>query len=244
MKETESFRNDSEPFRRPLKLEYKGTISDLKKFENDDRYIVRVEPLTKTHDHKEFREAMERFEVVSGLHYAPYWDLVAKARDETGQVSTSLKNQHGEYNATYRVTKRVEGLSLDDYVKKPDGSIPSDQISKCMEGIAKYWIDSYNERVTFSPEIRPDQFVYGSVEGDKNNKMYMVDLDNLLFAPPSEEEILEVLNDCLAYLVALGEYAPDSSATISIIKNFIANNVSWEDELTDSINQQIHTLTS
>ncbi len=86
--------------------------------------------------------------------------------------------------------------------------------------------------------------MYGSVEGDTHNKMYMVDLDNLLFAPPSEEEILEVLNDCLAYFVALGDYVPDSSATISIIQNFIANNVSWEDELTDSINQQIHTLTS
>lgn len=244
MKEIESMRNDSEPFRRPLKLEYQGTISDIKKFQNDDRYIVRVEPLTRTHDHKEFRGVMERFEAVSGLHYAPYWDIIGKARDESGQVSPSLKDQHGEYKATYRVTKRVAGISLGDYIKNPDGSIPLDQISKCMEGIVEYWIDSYNERATFSPEIRPEQFVYGSVEGDTNNKMYMVDLDNLLFAPPSEEEVLEGLNDCLGYLVALGEHAPDPSATIGKIKNFIANNVTWEDELTDSINEKIHTLTS
>lgn len=244
MNETEPVRNDSEPFRHALELEYQGTISELRKFQNDDRYIVRVEPLTKPDDHKEFREVMERFEAVSGLHYAPYRDLIAKARDETNQVSPGLKNQHGEYNATYRVTKRVAGISLGEYLKNPDGSIPPDQISKCMEGIVKYLIDSYNERVTFSPEIRPDQFVYGKVEGDTNNKMYMVDLDNLVLSQPSEEEVLEGFNDCLSYLVALGEHAPDSSATISKIKNFIANNVSWEDELTDSINEQIHTSTS
>lgn len=137
----------------------------------------------------------------------------------------------------------MEGISLSDYLKNPDGSIPPDQISKCMEGIVKYLIDSYNERVTFSPEIRPDQFVYGKVEGDTNNKMYMVDLDNLVFSQPSEEEVLEGFNDCLGYLVALGEHTPDSSATIRKIKDFIANNVSWEDELTDDINEKIHILT-
>lgn len=189
-----------EPFRQPLEHIQQGSIAELKKFINDDRYIVRVEPYKDYLDYPAFNQALLDFEQQSGLKVVPHRVVIGAAKyNESNEVIVEDLDEARNFKAVFHVTSRVDGLDAFDR-GAPNNAIPPEEIAKLMEGIITYFSNAYENGLPNIPEIRPNQFMYGTVEGEPNHQFYMVDLDNALQDNTTADDIFGSITDCIEYL--------------------------------------------
>ncbi len=212
MTEKPNPRNDQEPFNKSTARIEQGTISEFKKFEDDDRYIVRVEPYEAAFDPAKFRKALIQFEQQSGLDVVKYRDVIAKSK-YTGQDEVESKqiDENGFYPAVYRLVDRVNGVDLDTGVT--EGSLPIAEITRLLDGLVTYglYADSYKGSIV--SEIRPSQFMYGTTAEDNVSKWYMVDLDYGLHSAGTWYTI-ECFYDCYEQIVKKYPAQPEFTNSI------------------------------
>ena len=184
----ESNINQGEPFSDNLTYRTKGKESELAYFENDPRYVVRIEPITNQKDSKRFAKAINIIRTVSDIEVPEYWDVVGS---------------NNGVKSTYRVTKKVFGVSLGEYIDNPDNKIPNEVLSRFFQQIAEYIDYVYENKLPTIGDLRPDQFMYGKTEEAQKDKLYLVDLDDFTMEQCTPIYLREVIKYCYQYISRL-----------------------------------------
>lgn len=225
MSESETTSLKNEPFKNRLLGRVQGKESELAFFENDNRYIVRIEPITEIKDKERFAEALEILRNVSDIKVPEYWDVVG---DNNGVKST------------FRVTKKVSGLSLGEYIDNPDGRIPTEVLSQFFQQIVDYLEHVYKNKLPVLGDIRPDQFMYGKVEEEQKEYLYLIDLDDFAMSRCTPIYLREVIKYCYQYISRLEK---DLNLLIPLQKMLaLLNSTAEELEISEDDRQNLNML--
>ncbi len=194
-------RGDKEPFYQPTERIRTGTFSDIKKFQNDDRYVVRVEPSMRIPSREflnSFENTLQDFAKTTGLKVPNNWLVKAKAKYESGSPRSVVKDNDGEYVALYRVVESVDGINASDKL------VPTDQRVRLVSSLFHYFKNNWQLDKPFIPEVRPTQFIYGHTKTNSQLDFYMVDLDYSWEQSTAEADVIKAVLDCFSYIRYMG----------------------------------------
>ncbi len=89
-----------------------------------------------------------------------------------------IQNSEGAYFGDI-IVDRVSGKPLVDVIKEGDGKLTIEDLDKFGETFARYYIDKKRSGGTALSDLRIDQFIWGTIEGDTTERAYFIDLDPL-----------------------------------------------------------------
>lgn len=193
-----------EPFAAPLKDGPTAFNGDLRRLENSDDYVVRVEPYSGFEDLVGHTRAHKHFEEISGLHVVPYWDVIGETDPPERLIDVNYHDDsrfRAVFHVAQNVTSEVSRVDVSEFDFPPDIAL------QMIEGLTEYYIVTFERGLPYSYEIRPGQFMYGKVKNDTEPKLYMVDVD---YALDKCETVRDLIWNLDNNMVFINEYSPNS----------------------------------
>ncbi len=82
--------------------------------------------------------------------------------------------------AMVTVTDMIDGKNLDEVTFGENNRVAAEQYENFFDGMTKCCIDKFFEEGLYIADLKNEQFVYGKRKGDKEDKIYYVDVDPIL----------------------------------------------------------------
>ncbi len=223
--------NYPEPFISSLVEGPAAFYGDLRKFENQDNYIVRVEQYTGNQDLLGYKSALHNFEQISGLSIIPYWDVIGESDPPEDLIGVKYSD-NCRFPAVFHIAKLISSVNVSPNTSVLDFS--PEVAAELIDGLTDYFISTYESGVPYSYEIRPSQFMYGKIIGDEFPKLYMVDVDYALSDNATIGDLLWNLSFNVDYLK---DYFPNISLRRSAnrILDYLTNNLKIKQWSQDSL---------
>lgn len=178
--------NYPEPFRSELVVGPFAYNGDLRSFEGSGEHVVRVEQYH-GQDISDHKQALERFEELSGLNVVPYSDVIGETDPPEDLVGVSYSDD-SRFQAVFHVAKFVTSEIVSHNASELD--FPPEVAAELISGLTSYYISTFESGEPYSYEIRPCQFMYGKIGDEQSPQLYMVDVDYALSESASVDDLL------------------------------------------------------
>lgn len=218
-KEPSPFREELQPISPERNMS--GHESKFRTLPNLGGKLIRMEAIDKrlepgrgrfgrTHfeDYVRAREIFSEIRSRYGIA-VPEMRMVALAK--TSELTKSGDVDGGKM---FTIVDDIEGKSLYETRCLPQEAAP--QFERFFEKLIRYIIDSYAEKKPFLWDIdRAKQYVYGRKKEDKDNEIYLVDVDPNIVYPDSKvygEEMLRFLENMWTFIADMEKkFSPPAS---------------------------------
>lgn len=177
------------PFREPLvpaNFEPEPIIpNDLQSFENNPDYIVR--------DAWEVLSEETEDETIDNGEYVPPEKRPEQLKNFTEQIKV-LKDQFKVDVAYIGAVKGPTDYIVASRIKESSDGPSDDSLMSLADKLLRYYKNAEDQKLGFLTDLGLNQFVYGSLPGSTENRLYLVDNDPRLVLPPDPKKPNESYN--------------------------------------------------
>ncbi len=101
-------------------------------------------------------------------------DLEENYGIETAGMMQMKATKPGETSANVFVgAQKVEGVSIGE---RPE-QVPEDKVRQCIQEILRYYLDMTNHGGSYLSDLRPQNCMYGKIDGEPDPSIYFMDFD-------------------------------------------------------------------